>query len=263
MMAATITLPGNGLVAEVERHGRGAPLVYLHGAFGLEWSAPLVDALARSHEVIAPKLPGYGASEGLERIRSFHDLSVWLDEVLDALGLERVALAGHDFGGAAAAEYAALFRRRVERLVLLAPYGLWQDEAPLEDIFGLTPGALTKLLYADPGGEAATAFNAPLPDPVAQTESILRRRQALIAAAKLMWPIPDKGLKHRLYRVTAPTLVVGGTQDALMGRGYLDAFAAAMPDARVRMVRSGHMIPQEAAAETAAAIDDFAGARPA
>jgi pimeloyl-ACP methyl ester carboxylesterase len=123
MMAATITLPGNGLVAEVERRGRGAPLVYLHGAFGLEWSAPLVDALARSHEVIAPKLPGYGASEGLERIRSFHDMSVWLDEVLDALGLERVALAGHDFGGAAAAEYAALFRRRVERLVLVAPDG--------------------------------------------------------------------------------------------------------------------------------------------
>jgi pimeloyl-ACP methyl ester carboxylesterase len=58
--------------------------------------------------------------QGLERIRSFYDLSVWLDEVLDALGRERVALAGHDFGGAAAAEYAALFRRRVERLVLLA-----------------------------------------------------------------------------------------------------------------------------------------------
>jgi pimeloyl-ACP methyl ester carboxylesterase len=252
-MTSSLTLAG-GRTVELERCGRGAPLVWLHGAFGLEWSMPLVDALAATHDVIAPMMPGYGASDGLEGIRSFYDLSVWVDEVLDALGLDRVSMAGHDFGGAAAAEYAALFRRRVDRLVLLAPYGLWRDEAPLPDIFGLTPGALQKLLYADPTGEAGTAFNAPLPDPAAQNEAILRRRQALIAAAKLMWPIPDKGLKHRLYRIAAPTLLLRGDQDGLMDADYLSAFSTLMPGAVLRTLGGGHMLPHEQPLETAAAI---------
>jgi pimeloyl-ACP methyl ester carboxylesterase len=252
-MTTKLTLPA-GRTVELERRGRGAPLVWLHGAFGPEWSMPLVEALAGSRDVIAPMLPGYGASDGLEGIRSFYDLSVWIDEVLDALGLDRVHLAGHDFGGAVAAEYAALFRRRVGGLVLIAPYGLWRDEAPLPDIFGLTPGALQKLLYADPTGEAGTAFNAVLPDPAAQNESILRRRQALIAAAKLMWPIPDKGLRHRLYRIAAPTLLLRGGADGLMDEAYMASFAELLPASTLRTVEGGHMLPHESPAPTAAAM---------
>jgi pimeloyl-ACP methyl ester carboxylesterase len=133
-MTTTLPLPA-GSTVEVERHGRGRPLLWLHGAFGLEGSLPLVQARSASCEVIAPRLPGYGASDGLENIRSFFDLSTWIDEVLDALELSQVDLAGHDFGGAAAAEYAALFRRRVGRLVLLAPS---QSVTNLLEVSGLS-----------------------------------------------------------------------------------------------------------------------------
>lgn len=250
-MSQTLTLPGNGLTVEYERLGSGPVLIWLHGAFGLQWSLPLAQALSASHTVIALHLPGYGASEGLERIRSFYDLSVWIDEVLDALKLDSVALAGHDFGGAAAAEYAALFRRRVSRLTLLAPYGLWPEGEPLTDIFGLTPGALTRALYADPTGVHANDFNVQYPDKERQDAAILSRRQALIAAAKLMWPIPDKGLRKRLYRITAPTLLIGGRQDGIMDAAYLQDFARGIAGARLVMVDAGHMLPQEATAEVA------------
>jgi len=164
---------------------------------------------------------------------------------------------GHDFGGAAAAEYAALFRRRVGRLVLIAPYGLWPAGEPLPDIFGLTPGALTRLLYADPAGAHAEAFNAPLPDKAQQDAAVLRRRQALIAAAKLLWPIPDKGLRHRLYRVIAPTLLIGGRHDRLMDAAYIADFASRIAQARAVSLEAGHMIPQEAAQAAAAEITAF------
>lgn len=256
-MSGILELPGNGLRVERRRCGVGPPLVFLHGAFGPEWSDALVAALARSHTVIAPALPGYGESEGLERIGTFHDLSTWLDEVLDAEGLERVALVGHDLGGAAAAEYAALFRRRVSGLALIAPYGLWPEGEPLPDIFGLTPGSLQRLLYGDPMGEAAQAFSATDPDPARQQAAVLRRRQALIAAAKLLWPIPDKGLKRRLYRICAPTLMVGGRDDRLMDAAYIDTFARAIAGARTVTLAAGHMIPHEVPAPAAEAIAAF------
>jgi len=258
-MSEMISLPGRGLPVQVQRQGQGQgpTLVYLHGAFGLEWSSPLLAALAREHAVVAPHLPGYGASEGLERINAFYDLSVWLDEVLDALNLSDVVLVGHDFGGAVAAEYAALFRRRVSRLALLAPYGIWPKGDPLPDIFGLTPGSLTKLLYADPMGAAAGDFNAQSPDKDLRDAAILRRRQSLIAAAKLMWPIPDKGLRHRLYRITAPTLLLAGRADQLMDAAYIQAFAEQIAGARVLTLEAGHMMPQEVPEQACAAITDW------
>ncbi len=254
MSTKLISIEGRGSSADCHMSGRGEPLLYLHGAFGLKWSMPLVEALAERHTVIAPHLPGYGRSDGLERIKTFYDLSVWIDEVLDAEGVESIRVVGHDFGGAAAAEYAALFRRRVSALTLLAPYGLWPEGEPLADIFGLTPGALTKLLFTDPLGEAAQDFNRQYSDKAQQDEAILARRQAMIAAAKLLWPIPDKGLIHRLYRIQVPTVVVGGRHDRMMGADYIKRFAEGIRGARAVTVDAGHMIPQEAAAEVAALL---------
>ncbi len=139
-------------------------------------------------------------------------------------------------------------------LTLLAPYGLWPEGEPLADIFGLTPGALTKLIFADPLGEPAQDFNRQYPDKAQQDEAILARRQAMIAAAKLLWPIPDKGLAHRLYRIRVPALVVGGRHDRMMDASYIARFASGIRGARIASVEAGHMIPQEAASEVAALL---------
>lgn len=256
-MSDLLRLPGRDLDVEVQREGSGPPLLYLHGSFGPEWSRPLVAALAKSHCVIMPSLPGYGASGGLDGMENFYDVAVWLDEVMGQLGLGPVAIAGHDFGGAVAAEYACLFRDRVARLALLAPLGLWVDAQPMPDFFGLTPGALTRVLFADSGSPAAAAFNQQYPDKGRQQDAIQRRRQALIAAAQLLWPIPDKGLAKRLYRLKASTLLLWGDADPLLGAPYVEAFQQAIPGAELHRVPGGHMIPQEAPDDAAAVIAAF------
>lgn len=256
-MSEMLRLPGRDLEVELLREGSGPPLLYLHGSFGPEWSRPLVAALARNHSVVMPSLPGYGASGGLDGMENFYDVAVWLDEVVGELGLSPVAIAGHDFGGTVAAEYACLFRQRVARLALLAPLGLWVDAHPMPDFFGLTPGALTRVLFADAGSPAAAAFNEQHPDKQRQQDAILRRRQALIAAAQLLWPIPDKGLAKRLYRLQAPTLLLWGDADPLLGPPYVEAFRQAIPGAVLQKVAGGHMIPQEAPDAAAAAISAF------
>jgi NAD(P)-dependent dehydrogenase (short-subunit alcohol dehydrogenase family)/pimeloyl-ACP methyl ester carboxylesterase len=93
-----------------ERRGAGEPLVLLHG-IGHRWQAwqPVLDRLARDHEVIAIDLPGFGRSPapptGLPR--SVTELVAAVRSQLWALGLDRPHVAGNSLGGAIALELAS------------------------------------------------------------------------------------------------------------------------------------------------------------
>src|SRR5271156_1084286 len=115
--------------------GDGPPLVFLHGAGGLAEDSPFLPALADRWRVFAPLLPGYGDSEGAESLRDMLTVTLHSFDVLDALALDRPILVGHSMGGMIAAEMAAIAPRQVERLGLIAPAGLWLDEAPVPDLF--------------------------------------------------------------------------------------------------------------------------------
>ena len=53
---------------------------------------------------------------------------------------------------------------------------------------------------------------------------------SLACTGKFVWPIPDKGLKKRLHRITAPTLVLWGEQDGLVPPIYASDFEQAIPE---------------------------------
>ena len=61
---------------------------------------------------------------------------------------------------------------------------------------------------------------------------------------QFIWPLPDKGLRKRLYRVTAPTLLVWGAEDRLVHPAYGDDFVAAIADARLEIVDGAGHLPQ-------------------
>ena len=129
--------------------GSGDPMLYVHGAGGLFWD-PLLDALAAGHRVIAPEHPGAGDSQGIEHVEDLWDLVLYYNELLDPLGVERATVVGHSFGGMVAAEIAATTPHRVDKLVLIAPIGLWRDDHPVPDISGIPPTSLPSLVFADP-----------------------------------------------------------------------------------------------------------------
>src|SRR5689334_165807 len=117
----TVKLPGNK-TAQVFKGGKGPALVWLHGPHGLRGHDPVVTELATRYSVIAPLAPGFADEAELNDMDSVHDLALHLDDVFDALKLDRINLVGHSFGGMLAAEYAAHFPRRVDKLVLLSPF---------------------------------------------------------------------------------------------------------------------------------------------
>ena len=126
------TVRANGVALHVARAGQGRPLVLLHGwpEFWLTWE-PVVARLADRFELIVPDLRGFGASEKPNPGPSdragadVHAADIF--GILDALGIERAGLVGHDVGasvgqalGRLAPEDIAAFEGLVQR---------WRDVA--------------------------------------------------------------------------------------------------------------------------------------
>jgi pimeloyl-ACP methyl ester carboxylesterase len=222
--------------------GRGEPLLFLHGAGGLRGWDAFLGQLARQFTVYAPAHPGFETSTGLEHLDDMLDLVVYYNDFLDTLGRESVHLVGHSMGGMIAAEFAALSPHRVRKLVLANAAGLWLEESPVADFFAMTPDQLAVALWHDPHAEVARAMMALPQDEQAQLEAFLIRSQHLAAAGKFLWPIPDKGLKKRIHRIKAPTLVLWGQSDGLVPPIYAQEFQRRITGAQVAMMqRCGHM----------------------
>jgi pimeloyl-ACP methyl ester carboxylesterase len=91
-----------------------------------------------------------------------------------------------------------------------------------------------------------------------QPEVLIAATWALACAGKFTWPIPDRGLRDRLHRISAPTLFVWGDKDQLVCPVYAQDFKAGLTDARLAIVENaGHALIHERPAETARAVVDF------
>jgi pimeloyl-ACP methyl ester carboxylesterase len=239
LRSEVVVLPG-GARQEVLRGGEGPPLLWLHGVQAVSADDPLAGALASRFSVLAPVAPGFNDLEEIADLQDVHDLALHYDDLLTAVGVETAVVVGHSFGAMIGAELAAHVPRRVSALVLVSPLGLWNDAYPVADLFAVKYPDMGRLLYADAGradGSAAAAVDV---------DQLVRTAQGLTAVAKWVWPLPDKGLRRRLHRVSAPTLVVFGSEDALVPPRYADDFVALIPDARSEIVPgAGHMVTEE------------------
>jgi pimeloyl-ACP methyl ester carboxylesterase len=256
----TVRLWQGSIETDIEIGGSGPPLVYLHGPWGLRHDRDFLAALAQSHRVYAPKHPGTGRTdhEAAHKIDSWFDLMVYYDELFDLLGLERVALVGHSFGGLVAAELAATFRARASRLALIDPVGLWRDDLPVSNWMIMEEQKRLRALFADPAGDAAKRFAAPPEDPQARVAAQVEFVWAQACTGKLVWPIPDKGLKKHLHRIAAPTLILWGKEDGIIDRAYAGEFSGRIAGSRVEIIdNAAHMPHLEAPEKVARLVRGF------
>jgi pimeloyl-ACP methyl ester carboxylesterase len=237
--------------------GQGAPVVYFHSFHERGGWLPFLDRLAERYMVYAPFHPGVAGSEGVDTLDDVTDLVLAYDELLAQLGLAQAHLVGHFFGGMVAAEVAAFFPSRASRLALISPLGLWLGQAPSADVIILPGDELRAVLWKDPDGEAAHRW-ATLPEAdeenvAVQIESI----QRLSAMARFVWPIPDKGLKKRMHRITTPALVLWGDADTANPLVYAEEWQRRIKGAELRLLSGGHMLIHESPALTADTVAAF------
>ncbi|MDB5417402.1 MAG: alpha/beta hydrolase fold [Phenylobacterium sp.] len=234
--------------------GAGPDLVFLHGPGGVTADDPFLNALAKRHHVYAPLVPGYGDSEEGPEIRDMLDFTLHTWDVVEALGLRDPILVGHSMGGMIAAEMAAIAPNDVTRLALIAPAGLWDDEHPIPDLFSTLPYEMPELLFHDAeAGAALMTAGRDVEDPGFLQQYLVANARQLGMAGRILFPIPERGLHQRLYRIKAKTVVVWGDSDRLIPPVYAHAFRKGIKSAElVSIPEAGHMVIVE---QTAAVVE--------
>ena len=241
----TLKVWGNKVETKVLSRGSGPPLIFLHGAMGLTWD-PFLEQLSESFTVYAPYLPGTapGFPDAIKPIDNLWDRVLVYYEIFDKLNLEKPAVVGHSFGGMLGAELAATNPERVAKLVLMNPIGLWLDESPVKNWMTTSQLELGPLIFSDPTGPAAQLMATPPADPEEGIQMALRTTWSLACTGKFIWPIPDKGLKKRLHRISSPTLLPWGEDDGIVPPVYADEFASAIKDTAIQIIPKAGHLPQ-------------------
>jgi pimeloyl-ACP methyl ester carboxylesterase len=257
--SAVTSLTVAGIELELIDRGSGAPTLFLHGAGGVRADDPFVGLLARQRRVIAPSHPGFGKSALPDWLDSVDDIAHVHLELLDRLSLRQVDLIGASVGGWIAAEMATKAPERFDHLVLIGPVGVKTgqvDRLDVPDVFATAQDKLQRLLYHDPE-KFRPDFKA-LSDDEVMVMARNRETLALIAWEPYMH---NPKLKHRLHRVSAPTLFLRGESDGLVSAEYLERYARLVPNARtLTIAKAGHVPQLEQAQATAAEVLKFLGA---
>lgn len=228
--------------------GHGDPVILLHG-FGASadsWNR-FAKPLTKHYRVIAPDLPGWGASTRLETASYGYPAQVErLHQFLSTLKLGRVHLIGHSMGGFIASAYAARYPDEVITLGLIAPHGMIEPE-PSELARSVAQG--DNWLVASSLQEFDRLLNNIFAKRPYTPKSVLRylanhtiRNSAKSAKIFAEMQTNDPSLAGRLPHINAAALIVWGDQDRVLHVSCADLFRQGIKNSEVMVIPgSGHM----------------------
>jgi pimeloyl-ACP methyl ester carboxylesterase len=229
----------DGCRTHYRRGGKGAPLLFLHGAGGMPVVLPFMEKLAQRFDVIVPDHPGYGQSDEPEWLENIHDVAYFYLDFLAQLKLERVALVGNSMGGWMAMEIAVRNTSRIASLVLVSPAGIRAAaDAEPADIFLLSPEDTVRQLYHDPKLAEERLAMPVTPESI---DLGLKNRHT---TARLAWEprLHDPMLPKWLHRIDVPVSIVWGAQDRLLPVGMAHELKRLLPRAELSIFeRCGHL----------------------
>jgi len=239
--------------------GKGPVLLLLHG-LGCDHTTwgPVIDSLARRYTVIAPDLLGHGLSDKPRADYSVGGYANGMRDLLTCLGIDRVTVVGHSFGGGVAMQFAYQFPERTDRLILVSSGGLGSEVSPFIRAIttpGFHPvmGALTL-----PGvrhvGKVGLRGLSRLPsrytrdlDEVADIYESFKdpaARHAIrhVVRAVVDWRGQIVTMADRAYLTQVlPMAVIWGRDDQVIPVSHASLAAELAPDARVEVIpNAGH-----------------------
>ena len=255
--------------------GAGEPLVLLHG-FPQHWWMwrDLIGPLAERFRVIAPDLRGHGWSDKPRGSYRKAELAEDVVGLLDELGLDRVRLAGHDWGAFASLLVATSHPERIERMVVMSVPHPWQrrpDPVALLATsyqlvlagpwgkFAIRNGFVRQMLKM---GRSVGSFSA---EEIEMYDAIQREDDAVAASVQMYRTFLTREMPSLVRgnfvagRLTVPTLWLVGEHDVL-ARGADDGYEGHADDMTLeRIPGANHFMPEEMPAAIAERMLAFLG----
>ena len=260
------TIDGTALHVRDEGPRDAPALLLLHGLGSSlhTWNA-WADTLRTMYRVVRLDLPGHGLS-GPAPADDYSDsrTTALLLALLDSLAIDRATLIGNSMGGRFAWQFASAHPERTDRLVLIAPDGFaspgFEYDTPPE-----VPALLSLMRWVLPRPLLAANLAPAYADPSVMTDTLVARyhdlmlapgnREAMLAR---MRQVILRDPRPRLTRITAPTLLLWGEEDAMIPVRNAEDYLAAIPQAtRVVLPDVGHLPFEEAPRRALAPLLDF------
>jgi pimeloyl-ACP methyl ester carboxylesterase len=227
----------------------GAPLVLVHGFLlsGHTYLLPWARAeLAPKRSLILPDSLGYGFSERITTPGEHYTLRSYARDlvgILDALGIDKVDLAGHSWGGVLVTQFARDYPQRVRRLVII-------DGA----FFFPEPKAIEKIIQMPLGIGRGVAWHMVAGGPVSYSSLVCRRQPACEGAPTMRIKDSTEALRAAMYtsrttdgmkaieaelgHVATPTLVLWGENDPIVPVATGERLARELPSARLVVIKN-------------------------
>ena len=244
-------------------HGTAVVLVHGIGASIEDWIFN-INALAEHHRVYALDLVGSGHTDKPSVRYSLPYLAQFVNDFMEAQGIDRANLIGNSLGGFVALQFAIQFPHRLEKLVLVSSAGLGQEvylpfrlcSLPLVGEWLTRPSRKsTAQLLTDCVHDPALVTDewiergyqlSTLPGAQASFLAILRAGCTLRGIREdTRRPIADN-----MASITAPTLIIWGQQDRILPVGHAYVAHQGIPNAQLHIFEScGHVPQMECAQE--------------
>lgn len=278
------TVEVNGQAISYLEIGGGEPVVFLHGnpTSSYLWRN-VMPLIADSARAIAPDLIGMGASAKPDIAYTFADHYGYVAGFIDALGLDRVTLVGHDWGAALAWEYARLNPERVARLAFMEgvlPPGL---PASSFDAMGEVAGPMFRA-FKDPvqgvkmvidenffvekvlpgfvirplGETAMAAYRAPFAKPEHRKPVLAWPRQVPIAGEPVEMVETLAAIEEFMAETKMPVLLIYAEPGALVPPSAVPWYVEKIADVETAFVGQGfHFVQEDQPVAIGRAIADW------
>jgi pimeloyl-ACP methyl ester carboxylesterase len=252
-------LPVHGQEIAFRLAGEGPTVVLLHGIAGdsSTW-LDVMGRLAPRYRLLAPDLPGHGASAKPRGDYSLGAHACTVRDLLQALEIDRATLVGHSLGGGIALQFTYQFPALCERIVLVSSGGLGREVSPLLKFLSL-PGAEAMLALAFPGfvlrraaalGAWFDAQGIHAPGLAAKwgAYASLADEETRRAFLRELRAVVDHGGQlvnayARLAVARRPILIVWGDRDSIIPVAHARAAHEAIPGSRLEILTGAEHFP--------------------
>ena len=268
----------------------GPVIVLLHGGYGSlqnweYWTPWLQD----DYRMISMDLPAHGLTGRTASDRyTRQDMVQSVGELLNELGVDSFAMAGHSMGGGVALQYALTYPGQVNAMILVGPEGIppeggydlegvfFEDQLDLEGVLNDKSLSITERLLGKIGSPWAVeaALQTMYADPdsvttevVAEFGRILRHEGnryaiTLMFRQSLATMDIEEDLAPRAHEIEQPVLLLCGMEDALVPPDVCNRAHHLLPNSELKMYENvGHLIQMEATEQSAEDVLAFLGQR--